>query len=30
VDADHLGTARQLRKWVDLGIGFAQSLPAKG
>jgi hypothetical protein len=30
VDADHLKTRRQLKKWVDLGVGFAQSLPAKG
>jgi TfoX/Sxy family transcriptional regulator of competence genes len=30
VDAADLKTARQLRKWVDLGVGFAQSLPAKG
>lgn len=30
VDAEHLGTARQLGKWVDLGVGFARSLPAKG
>ena len=30
VDADHLRTGRQLKKWVDLGVGFAQSLPAKG
>ncbi len=30
VDADDLRTARHLRKWVDLGVGFAQSLPAKG
>ena len=30
VDAADLGTARQLKKWVDLGVGFAQSLPAKG
>lgn len=29
VDAEHLGTTRQLRKWVDLGVGFAQSLPEK-
>jgi TfoX/Sxy family transcriptional regulator of competence genes len=29
VDADHLGTGRQLKKWVDLGVGFAESLPAK-
>jgi TfoX/Sxy family transcriptional regulator of competence genes len=30
VDADDLKTARQLRKWVDHGVGFAQTLPAKG
>jgi TfoX/Sxy family transcriptional regulator of competence genes len=30
VDAEHVRTARQLRKWVDLGVGFARSLPAKG
>jgi len=30
VDADDLRTARQLKKWVDLGVDFAQSLPAKG
>jgi TfoX/Sxy family transcriptional regulator of competence genes len=30
VDADHLKTRRQLKKWVDLGVGFARSLPAKG
>ena len=30
VDAADLGTARQLKKWVDLGVGFAQSLPEKG
>jgi TfoX/Sxy family transcriptional regulator of competence genes len=29
VDADHLKTGRQLKKWVDLGVGFAESLPAK-
>jgi TfoX/Sxy family transcriptional regulator of competence genes len=29
VDADHLRTGRQLKKWVDLGVDFAQSLPAK-
>jgi TfoX/Sxy family transcriptional regulator of competence genes len=29
VDADHLRTGRQLKKWVDLGVNFAQSLPAK-
>jgi hypothetical protein len=30
VDADHLRTGRQVKKWVDLGVGFAHSLPAKG
>jgi TfoX/Sxy family transcriptional regulator of competence genes len=30
VDADHLRTGPQLKKWVDLGVGFARSLPAKG
>jgi TfoX/Sxy family transcriptional regulator of competence genes len=30
VDADHLRTRRQLKKWVDLGVGVAQSQPAKG
>ena len=30
VDADHLRTGRQLGKWVDLGVGCARSLPAKG
>jgi hypothetical protein len=29
VDADHLRTGRQLKKWVDLGVGFAHSLPVK-
>jgi TfoX/Sxy family transcriptional regulator of competence genes len=29
VDADHLKTGRQLKKWVDLGVGFAEFLPAK-
>jgi TfoX/Sxy family transcriptional regulator of competence genes len=29
VDADHLRTGPQLKKWVDLGVGFARSLPAK-
>ena len=29
VEAKDLRTKRQLVKWVDLGIGFAQSLPAK-
>jgi TfoX/Sxy family transcriptional regulator of competence genes len=30
VEADALGTKRQLGKWVDLGVGFARSLPTKG
>ena len=30
VGADDLRTTRQLAKWVDLGVGFARSLPAKG
>jgi TfoX/Sxy family transcriptional regulator of competence genes len=30
VDADHLKTGRQLKKWVDLGVGCARSLPVKG
>jgi TfoX/Sxy family transcriptional regulator of competence genes len=30
VDAEHLGTTPRLRKWVDLGVGCARSLPAKG
>lgn len=29
VDADALRTKRQLAKWVDAGVGFAPSLPAK-
>jgi TfoX/Sxy family transcriptional regulator of competence genes len=29
VDAEDLRTRRQLAKWVDLGTGFARSLPAK-
>jgi TfoX/Sxy family transcriptional regulator of competence genes len=29
VGADSLRTKRQLEKWVDLGVGFARSLPAK-
>ena len=28
--SEHLAAARQLGKWVDLGVGFARSLPAKG
>jgi TfoX/Sxy family transcriptional regulator of competence genes len=30
VDAEHLATARELGKWVDRGVAFARSLPAKG
>jgi TfoX/Sxy family transcriptional regulator of competence genes len=30
VDGEELRTKRQLGKWVDLGVGFARSLPAKG
>ena len=29
VDAEHVGTKRQLAKWVELGTGYARSLPAK-
>jgi TfoX/Sxy family transcriptional regulator of competence genes len=29
VGAADLGTKRKLAKWVDLGVGFARSLPAK-
>jgi TfoX/Sxy family transcriptional regulator of competence genes len=29
IDEEHLGTKRQLAKWVDLGIAYARSLPAK-
>jgi hypothetical protein len=30
VDSDHLKTKRQLAKWVDIGAGYAGSLPPKG
>ncbi len=30
VDAEHIGTKPQLRKWVELGTTYARSLPAKG
>lgn len=30
VGAEDVGTKRQLGKWVDLGVDFARSLPAKG
>ncbi len=29
VATDAVGTKRDLRKWVDLGTGYARSLPAK-
>jgi TfoX/Sxy family transcriptional regulator of competence genes len=29
VAAEHLGTKRQLAKWVQLGAAYARSLPAK-
>ena len=29
VDAEHLGTKRQLAKWVVLGTAYARSLPTK-
>ena len=29
VSAEHVGTKRELAKWVELGTTFARSLPAK-
>lgn len=29
VDADNVKTKHQLKKWVDIGAGYARSLPAK-
>jgi TfoX/Sxy family transcriptional regulator of competence genes len=29
VDPEDLGTKRQLAKWVELGVDYAKSLPAK-
>jgi TfoX N-terminal domain len=29
VAPEHVRTKRQLSKWVDMGVGFARSLPAK-
>ena len=29
VDADDVGTKRELRRWVELGTAYARSLPAK-
>ncbi|HEX2699041.1 MAG TPA: TfoX/Sxy family protein [Acidimicrobiales bacterium] len=30
VDADDVRTKRQLGKWVEIGVGYARSLPTKG
>ena len=30
VDTDHIGTKRQLDRWVRLGSAYASSLPPKG
>src|ERR1700722_12101390 len=30
VGAENVRTKRQLARWVELGVGFARSLPAKG
>ena len=29
VDSAHVRTQRQLSKWVNIGVGYARSLPAK-
>ena len=29
VDPEHVATKRQLAKWVEVGTGYARSLPAK-
>ena len=29
VDADDVKTSRQLAKWVDVGVGYARTLPTK-
>jgi TfoX/Sxy family transcriptional regulator of competence genes len=29
VDSDHVGTKQQLSHWVEIGTGYARSLPAK-
>ncbi|TML11062.1 MAG: TfoX/Sxy family protein [Actinobacteria bacterium] len=29
VDPEHVATKRQLTKWVEVGTGYARSLPAK-
>jgi hypothetical protein len=30
VDSEHVRTQRQLSKWVNTGVSYARSLPAKG
>jgi TfoX/Sxy family transcriptional regulator of competence genes len=30
VDAEHVKTKRELGRWVDRGVAYARSLPAKG
>jgi TfoX/Sxy family transcriptional regulator of competence genes len=30
VDAEHVKTKRELARWVDRGVAYARSLPAKG
>ena len=29
VDPEHVGTEEQLAKWVEVGTGYARTLPAK-
>jgi len=29
VDPEHVGTKQQLATWVEVGTGYARSLPAK-
>ena len=29
VDSDHVGTDQQLAKWVEVGTGYARTLPVK-
>ena len=29
IDSEHLRTKRELAKWVERGVGYARSLPAK-
>jgi hypothetical protein len=30
IDADGVGTKRQLERWVERGVDYARSLPPKG